>query len=302
MRATVRSDGAAWSAGARHRVWPRVARRSTLAAVLAVGVIGGTAALAQSDSADTGATPSELLAELDDIEQRLPEDGPVSGVELFATETWGSLEGDATSARAELDTVEPDLRALFIDADGSEGDVADAVALVARGWLDLWLAADAISAAEAHDLAFPIDTTDGDDVATGADDLRGAIEIGVELVLDGRERLHDGYLELRELGEAEPDAQARLDERADAAEVYDAEVRPRLVLLRSQPTSTVAIPVERFVTDAPGAEARATSLEVICVDRERLEEFDSVASDEALTELEEIERVDCPSLPPELAD
>ena len=302
MGATVRTDGTAWSAGARARIWPRVARRSALAAVLAVGVIGGTAALAQSDTDDAGSTPSELLGDLDDIEQRLPEDGPVSGVELFATETWGSLDGDATSARAELDTVEPDLRALFIDADEAEGDVADAVAMVTRGWLDLWLAADAISAAEAHDLAFPIDTTDGDDVATGADDLRGAIEIGVELVIDGRDRLHEGYTELRELGEAEPDAQTRLDERADAAEVYDAEVRPRLVLLRSQPTSTVAIPVERFVTDAPGADPRATSLGVICVDREELEELGSVASEDVLNELEELERVDCPGLPPELAD
>ncbi len=271
------------------------------AALAALVVLGVTAASADSHDTD-GDNPQELLERLDTLENDLPDDGPVSEVLLEEEVTWGEVVGDATGVRSTLDTLEPELRALFVDADEADGSVADAVAEVSRGWLDMWQGAASIATAEGHDLDFPVGTTDDLGVATGADELRGAIEVGVELALAGHARHLAGYVELRELGEAEPGAQARFDERADAAEAYDAQVRTRAVLLLSQQTTSVLVPVTRFASSAPGVESRAASVEVVCVDREALEELGGVVTDEVLAQLEAVERDDCPDLPEPLED
>jgi len=273
---------------------------STLAAVgtLAIVTVGMGVALAQSDGdAATGASPEALLERLGALEPQLPGDPPPIGAEVSADTTWGTLEGDATSVRAVLDTLEPDLRALYVDADDADGDVAEAVALVALGWLDLWTGTSSIATAESHDLAFPVGTTDDQGVATGADELRGEIEVGLDLLLLGRARHLEGYGALSELGEAEPAAQRAFDERARAAEAYDAEVRPVITTMLSDLSPSVLVPVERFDTDAPGVQSRATSVGVVCVDREALEELGGVATPEVLAQLGEIERDDCADLP-----
>ncbi|MEX2549216.1 MAG: hypothetical protein WD638_03235 [Nitriliruptoraceae bacterium] len=273
---------------------------STLAAMgtLAIVTVGVGAAVAQSDGdAATGAGPEALLERLGELEAQLPNDPPPIGAELSEDTTWGTLEGDATSVRATLDTVEPDLRALFVDADDADGDVAEAVASVARGWLDLWTGTRSIASAESHDLAFPVGTTDDQGVATGADELRGEIEVGLDLLLLGRARHLEGYGALSELGEAEAGAQRAFDERARAAEDYDAEVRPVITTMLSERSPSVLVPIERFDTDAPGVQSRATSLGVICVDREALNELGGVATADVLAQLEEIERDDCADLP-----
>ena len=79
---------------------------------------------------------------------------------------------------ATLATLEPDLRRLYVDADDADGPVAEAVAAVARGWLDLHRASISSPRGRPHDLAFPIDASDDDDVATDADELRGRAEAG----------------------------------------------------------------------------------------------------------------------------
>ncbi len=273
---------------------------STLAAVatLAIVTVGMGVALAQSDGdAATGASPQALLERLGALEPQLPADPPPIGAELSADTTWGTLEGDATSVRAVLDTLEPDLRALYVDADDADGDVAEAVASVALGWLDVWTGTSSIATAESHDLAFPVGTTDDQGVATGADELRGEIEVGLDLLLLGRARHLEGYGALSELGEAEPAIQRAFDERARAAEDYDAEVRPVIAAMLSDLSPSVLVPVERFDTDAPGVQSRATSVGVVCVDRAALEELGGVATPEVLAQLEEIERDDCADLP-----
>lgn len=276
----------------------RTAGMLTAAGLAVVTMVGFGAAVAQSDDASaTGATPEALLERLDALEADLPTDAPPLGAELSADETWGTLEGDATSVRAILDTLEPDLRQLFIDADDADGDVADGVALVARGWLDLWTGTTAVAVAESADLAFPIGTTDDAGVATGADELRGQIEVGLDLLLQGRARHLEGYVLLRDLGEAPLDAQLRIDERARGAEEYDAEVRPLITRLLSDPDPSVLVTTERFETDAPGVRSRATSMTVVCVDREALEELGGTASVEVLAQLEDVDRIDCEDLP-----
>jgi len=267
-------------------------------AVLAMVGVGAAVAVAQSDdAATTGTTPDALLERLDDLEADLPGNPPPLGAVLSADTTWGTVQGDATSARAVLDTLEPELRQLFIDADDADGDVAEGVALVARGWLDIWTGTTALAVAESADLAFPIGTTDELGVATGADELRGQIEVGLDLLLQGRARHLAGYGLLSELGEAPLEAQLRLDDRAGAAETFDAEVRPLLTRLLSQPDPSVLVTTDRFDTDSPGVRSRATAMTVVCVDREALEELGGTASEEALAQLEDVDRIDCEDLP-----
>jgi hypothetical protein len=269
-----------------------------LAAAVVAASIGVTAAVAQQDDTAEaqGSDPSSLLERLDELEGLLPATPPPTDVELSVETTWGTLSGDAGSTRAVLDTIEGDLRRLFVDADDADGPVADAVALVARGWLDVWQGTGALATWEANDLAFPLETTDDEDVATGADELRGQAEKGLELVLQGRARHLEGYTDLRELGEAEPAVQARLDARASEAEIFDTEVRPLVVRMLSQPTTAVMVPVERFSSNAPGVEARARSMEVTCIDRDALADQGIVLDEETLAELEAAtpDRLDCP--------
>lgn len=279
----------------------RFPRASTLVATLVVAsiaVAGVTVALAQSDdAAPTGSSPSDLLTRLALLEPDLPARVPPVGVDLDAEETFGTLEGDATSVRAILNVLEPDLRQLFVDADGAEGDVADAVAEVARGWLDIWTGTSALAVAEANDLAFPLDTRDDDGVATGADELRGQIELGLDLLLSGQARHLAGYGLLQELGEAPLEEQLLFDARARDAQDFDDEVRPAVLEMLSEPSASVLVTTERFETDAPGVRSRARSMTVVCVDREALEELGGVASAEVLAQLEAGTRVDCADLP-----
>jgi hypothetical protein len=276
----------------------------TVAAVgLAMASVGG--AFAQSDAA-TGTSDEALVERLGDLEGELPADVPPLAVTLSPDVTWGELAGDAGSVRAVLDTVEPALRQLFIDADEAAGPpenatspTAAAVAEVARGWLDVWTGSASLATAETNDLAFPVDTADADGVSTGADELRGEIEIGLELILLGQERLLSGYTSLQELGIATPATQALFDARASAMLVYDEDVRPLVALLLPEPSPTLLVPVERFVTDAPGVQPRATSMTVVCIDRQAYEDAGGVVTEETLEELTaaQVDRADCPGLP-----
>ena len=286
----------------------RVATTFAIVAAMGVALIGVTAAVAQQDDEPVGTDPASLLARLADVEATLPTDLPPTDVTLEDEEsTWGTLQGDAGSVRAVLDTLEPDLRRLFIDADdaGSAQGVAvqdlvsTAVSLVARGWLDVWQGTAALAAYESNDLAFPITGESDDGVSTGADQLRGNAVTGLELILQGRGRLLAGYVALRDLGEADPAAQALFDARAAAEEAFDQDVRPLVLRLLQQPTSSILVPTERFATSAPGVEARANSMTFVCVDREAFEQAGGVATDEVVAELAPVtpERLDCPALP-----
>ena len=288
-------------------------RRTTVAVIAAVALLaaalGTQVALAQGDGAP-GASDADLLERLDEVEPTLPGLLPTD-VSIEPDETWGTLDGDFGGAAATIDTVESELRSLFRDADDAEGTVAEAVSNVARGWLDLGEAYDALGEWEAHDLAFPLDTEDDEGVATGADEVRGDAERGLRRVLRGTERLLVGYVALREEGAAEdPQAQARLDARAAEAEDFDGETRPLVHRMLSLSTTMVLLPTDRFETDAPGVEARARSFTVTCIDREAYLELQAAGDDGDVPSAEELseltgldaERIDCPELPEGAAD
>jgi hypothetical protein len=248
---------------------------------------------------------AELLDRLDALERDLPADLDPS-VEVDPARTWADLEGDATGIAAVLGTLEGDLRQLFVDADdvsppvaGDEHTVASAVALVARGWLDVHQAAITLQAWETNDLAFPLDTTDDDEVATGADQLTGRAEAGLEQLLLGRARQLDGYVALRDLGVSLSDAQARIEDRATSAETFDTDTRPAIAAVLGEPATTVLVPVERFDTSAPGVRARARSSTLRCVDRAAYDALEQPVTDEDVIALAEAtpHRADCTDLP-----
>lgn len=268
----------------------------------AIGV-GGAIAQQDDDTAAPTADPTDLVERLGDLEPSLPETILPTTVTIDPEETGGEFDGDATGLRATIDTVEGDLRQLFIDADDRDGEVADAVSVIARGWLDIWHGAERLAEADAHDLAFPLDTETAEGVATGADELRGSIEAGLDLILLGQARHLDGYTVLRDEAPAEPAVQARFDARAVAAEDFDTDLRPELLALLSKRSTGVLIAVDRFDTDLPGVEPRATSTSYVCIDRDLLHEAGGVVTDENIAELVAgtPERADCPDLP-EAAD
>jgi hypothetical protein len=285
-------------------------RRVTVGLMTAVALLaaalGTQMAFAQADEGANGPGDEQLLERLDALEGQLPTPAPPTGIEIDPEETWGTIEGDFGGPRATLDTVAPELESLFTDADDGETVVADAVASVARGWLDLREAYTALADWEANDLAFPLDATDDEDVATGADEVRGDAERGLRHVLVAHDRHLEGYVLLREQGAA-PDAamQSRLDARAAQAEEFDEEIRPLIHRLLSLPTTMLIVPTQRFETSAPGVEARARAYTITCVDREAYAEAAAgvdagdVPSAEETPELLEPrnDRLDCPDLP-----
>jgi hypothetical protein len=276
----------------------------TSVALLTAAMLGVTSAGAQQDE-DAPAPPvqgvstAELLDRLDALELDLPGTTPPVDVEVGPETTWGTLGGDPGSVQVVLETLQADLRRLFVDADDAEGPVAAAVATVARGWLDVWQGTAALTLWETHDLAFPREASDAAGVATGADELYGQAEKGLELVLLGRARHLEGYAALVELGEAEPDAQARIDVRASEAAVFDEEIRPRVLALLSQPSTGVLVATDRFDTAAPGVAPRATSLAFVCVDRALFAALgpEPTAEELAAAVAATPDRVDCPDLP-----
>ncbi|MEX1164692.1 MAG: hypothetical protein WEB03_14060 [Nitriliruptor sp.] len=280
-----------------------------LAAVIVASLcIGATVAVAQQDDAPAAATGDDALLErLDELEATLPTDPAPTTVTIDDEETWGSFEGDVTGAAAILGTVEPDLLSLYVDADDADGVVAEAVAEVARGWLDLKQGLDQLAVWEAADLTFPIDASDDDDVATDADELRGRAEAGLRLVLDARQRHLVGYTALRAAGVADAEPQSRFDSRAAQAEVFDQDVRPLVHRFLSLRTTQVIVPVDRFETSAPGVNARARSMTLTCVDRDTYLEAgpdgatttDPELADPDLPPTITAPRADCPDLPVE---
>jgi hypothetical protein len=266
----------------------------------AIGV-GGAVAQQDDETAAPAADPTALVERLGELEPLLPDTILPTTVTIDPEATGGEFGGDAAGLRATLDTVEDDLRQLFIDADDSGGEVADAISIIARGWLDIWHGAERLAEADAHDLAFPLDTETDQGVATGADELRGHTEAGLELILQGQARHLEGYTVLRDEAPAEAAVQASFDARAVAAEDFDTDLRPELLALLSQRSTGVLIAVDRFDTDLPGVEPRATSTSYVCIDRDLLRESGGVVTDENIAELVAAtpERTDCPDLPAE---
>jgi hypothetical protein len=273
------------SAWARRQEVTVVARRSlvgviTAGSLVVAAALGPVAFAQQTDElvgtdepdAPRARGDASLLTRLDTLEVSLPDepaptDVTVDEVGSDGAETSGSFDGDVVGGAATVQTLQAELTSLYVDADDAGTPVGDAISEVARGWLDLGQAYDQLTLFAGNDLAFPIDAEDDEGTATDADELRGRAETGLRLVLGAQQRHLAGYVELRDLAQAEPALQVQLDARAADAERFDRELRPLLHRLLSLRTTQVLLPVDRFETSAPGVDARARSMTVTCVDR-----------------------------------
>ena len=272
-----------------------------LAAALATAAVtSATAQDAEEDTATQGPSDEALVDRLVNVERELPE-LPPTGAVISEDETYGELQGDFLGALTELDLLADEARQLFVAADDADGEVAEAVAAVARSHLRLEEAYGYLSRAEEFDLDRSLDSTDDDDVATGADPAAGLVATGLELVDLARMDALAGYGVLRDSAAADDSEKDLFDAAYVATQQYLTTIRPETHTLVSASSTAVLVAVERFEPDAPDA-ARARAVTYVCVPRS-IYPAESPTPMAALAELLSVDSVDllptedCPDLP-----
>lgn len=275
-------------------------KRTAASAALALSALvavafGGTAAATALQADDT--SPEGLIDRLAAIQQELPP-LPPDDVIIIEDETWAEFPGDFTGARFELDNLADRARDLFIDADDVDGPEATAVADAARAILIQREGYTRLAAWEEHDLAFPLDAFDEFEVATGADEVYGLAQTGLTLLLDANARALAAYEILQDTELADAAEQQIFAAAYDASRDFEAVTRPVIHRAISLPTTHVLRPIDRFTSVAPGIEARARTMRVVCIPREAYLAGDSVAFElpEELAALDDVVALDCPAL------
>lgn len=264
-------------------------------AALAAVAMGGQVAAAALQAED--ASPEGLIDRLAAIERELPLLAP-DDVITIEEDTWAEFPGDFTGARFELDNLADRVRELFVDAEDADGPVADAVADAARAILIQREGYRHLAEWEEHDLAFPLDAFDADGVSTGADTLYGVGQAGLMLLLDANARWLSAHEILRDTELADQAERQVFADAYDVARDFASVTRPRIHRALSIDTTQVIRPVERFETTAPGTEARARTLRVVCLPREAYLADETLAIElpESLAALGQVPAADCPDL------
>lgn len=251
-------------------------RAGTRAAVVVAAVVVGAMLLAGTDAVGLlaqSAPDDQLIDRLVELEQQLPP-LPPDQVTISDEQTWGEFPGNYRGAATALSNLSEDARALFVEASEGEGAVATAVADAAQALLVLEEGYDYLARWEDADLAFPLGATDDTGTATGADTLYGLAETGLRILLDATERRLPAFEVLADAEAADTQEQQFLADRVAALQEFSTGTEVRLRRGLSLPTTQVLVPTERFETTAPGVEARARSMQAVCVDRDLYETGD----------------------------
>lgn len=251
-------------------MWSLLTAVALAALVLAAGGPRLAATQTPVAAADPGSqeeAPGEagFVERLVALEQEVPPLPPET-VTVDDDASWGRLQGDFAGAKVLLDTVADRARDLFVEASDADGPVAAAVADGARGILELGEAYDLLATWEAYDLPFPLEGSDAEGVATGADEAYGLAEAGLRLLLEAHARRLEAFAALHRAAPSGPTATV-VAARHDAEVAFDSDVRPALHRALSLDTTAVAHVLDRFTTTAPGVEARARTTHVACVPR-----------------------------------
>lgn len=285
----------------------RVVSMGLLAAALLIVGIGAqaTTVTLQEDDGGGDASSSSIVTRLAQIEDQLPAMPPeeITFLEEDAGLT-GIIAGDFIGAQVALEAVADDLRDLFETAADVRDADGEAVADVARGWLQMRQGYELLAAYEINDLEFPVGTFEAGDggVATGADDARGQLRAGFRVLLDAYERMTPAYGVLRDSGAASDAEKQIFEDRYRENREFDLVTRAQIHRLLGFETTQEVLPISRFETSAPGTEARARLLEIVCIDSDTYEALTSPTGvpTEALDNLEIFDvAIDCPDLPVE---
>jgi hypothetical protein len=277
----------------------RTARRQLsvgigLAAMIA-SLLGGQVVASALQGDDQA--PEGLVDRLVAIERELPS-LPPDEVVVIEEESFAEFPGDFVGARFALDDLADRTRDLYIDAEEADGPIATAVADAARAILIQREGYELLADFEGHDLAFPLDDFDADGVSTGADTLYGRGEAGLMLLLDANARWLSAHEILRDTELADQAERQVFADAYDIARDFGSVTRPRIHRALSIDTTQVIRPVDRFETTAPGSEARARTLRVVCLPREAYLADETLAIElpESLAALGQVPAADCPDL------
>lgn len=279
----------------------RTLMTTALAAVTGMALLGSAVAAAQEDDAAEApaqaASAEELVDRLVELELEL---GDALAVEVDAATGEETLAGDFVGLQVTFENLNDQMRALFIDADESDGPVAAAVSDVARGMLTLENAVARLAVFEDHDLERALGAVDDDDVATGADALHGQLQVAIDSYEDAVLRMWPAYGILRDAPDADGSEQDLFVDRFDEARTILDETVPVLRALVGEQTTAVMGAVDRF--DAEPGEARARSMTVTCIDRSVYpladESVDTPpAGDVDVSYGDPFQALDCPDLP-----
>lgn len=243
--------------------------RAALAGLLVTAVVAaGGVGVTNYVLAQGGASPDQLVDRLVAIENELPTPLPPDEVIISEDETWAEFLGDFTGTKIALDGVVDEARQLFIEADDASGDVADAVATVARNWVLMQNAFTYLEAWRSEDLTFPLDTFDETNTATGADSGLAYAEIGFMIQIEAHQAMYPAYDVLRRAEDADASERALFDGRYETVEGHISLLIPQLRRALSEETRQVIVTLDRFETTAPGVEARARVMTMTCIDRD----------------------------------
>ena len=245
-----------------------------------------------------GAPPDELVDRLVELERQLPA-LPPDEVIIAEDQTWAEFTGDFTGAKVSIDAVAEEARDLFITANESgPNPVANAVESAARSVLILQEGYGLLAEWETYDLAFPVDDSDDQGVATGADEPYGLAEAGLRLVLDAHARRLAAFGVLRDAEGIDDSEREFFETRYQDEVTFDSDQRPLIHRGLSLDTTAVLRAVDRFETSAPGSEARARVATYVCIPREAYTTGDvpGVSLPEELIALGATAVADCPDL------
>lgn len=207
-----------------------------------------------------------LVERLLEIEPDLPAPLP-SAVERSSDLVDGMLTGSFTSSRSTLDSLQDQLRGLYVDGEEAGTAIGGAVSQVAHGLLLERQAMVILEDTDATTETRPLDLSDArddDGNAIDADGLHGWETAGLEILFDARDLQHDGYetLSLAEVAGREvfADRAAQLVADRDGTGIALREVA-------AADSGQMLLEVERY--DAPVGVAHARGVTFVCVDRKQ---------------------------------
>lgn len=284
---------------------------AALVAAAGLALFGGAVATAQEDNSApveaAGSSPEALVADLAELEVLLADVDELTFTVTDTADTADTEEaesgdrrllGDFVGASVLYESLHDRVLNLYVSANDTTGPVAAAVADAARAHLLTEEALARLAAFEDYDLGRALGSVDGDAVATGADPAVGLLEGAFSIMESAALRAFGAYDVLQGAPDAAPADQDLFALRRDELGTFLDDVLPDVRAFLSRQTTAVLVPTDRF--GATSGEARARSVQFVCIDRNVYpladDETSGVAGDDAMAYGDPTKAGDCPDL------